>query len=686
MRNFIKLFALLLLFGTSFATQAQETEVSPYDFGKMWTFENAPLEYFQKTYGFTPDEEWLTSVREAALRFSTFCSASFVSPNGLIMTNHHCSRGVGGALMEGDEDFEANGFYATTQAEERKAPGLFVEQLIKLADITAEVKKITDQAKNETESRKFRDSAFTMIKEKYGKMKGWDGLRLQTITYYSGGRFSLYGYKRYEDIRLVFMPEAQLGFYGGDPDNFTYPRYNLDCSFWRAYDENGKPMNTAKHYYKFNLDGVKENEPVFVVGNPGSTERYRTVAQLEYDRDFRYPIQLESMTNRHRIMSEIYEKNPSNALLNQIFSTSNGMKAINGIVEGLEDPELFERKVAMEEKIKAASSNKALWKDLETSYKALTPFTSEVSLLNPRGSAGAAYQLAFSLADYESSMKEGEKEETLEKRRADIKALAKKLKEPIQFRYLSTLLGELKRHADPTDTYVKSLMGSSSPAAIAKDVLSQTKMGDEKELDKVLAMSAEDLAKANDPLLQMGRTLYPEFIKAVTSFRGSGAMRRGLEAKIANEAFKVYGSSLPPDATFTLRLADGVVKGYTYNGTEAPYKTTYFGMYDRYFSNNKQFPWSLPKKWENPPMELLQSPINFVSTNDITGGNSGSAIINKNMEAVGLIFDGNIESLPGNFIYDDAVNRSVSVHAGGMTAALEYIYKADRLVKELKGK
>ncbi|MDX1407071.1 MAG: S46 family peptidase [Saprospiraceae bacterium] len=676
-----KLFlALCMLLALQFAS-AQEP--SPFDFGKMWTFENPPIEWFTEEYGFAADEAWFEHVRKSSLRFATWCSASFVSPDGLIMTNHHCSRSVIEPLQKEGEDFDTQGFVAKSLADERKADGLFVEQLLMIADITDEVKAVTETAENDADRLNKVQQAFTQIQGKYSQLPEWEGLRLQTVTYYSGGRYSLYGYKRFDDIRLVFIPELDLGFYGGDPDNFTYPRYNLDCTFWRAYDENGEPLNTSEHYFKFNPDGIHDGTPVFVIGNPGSTERYRTVSQLEYDRDYRYPVQVEFMKNRLALMQKQYDADPSDQLMNTMFSFSNSIKAIDGIVDGLEDGELFERKVNMEKSIRAKASTEEYWEKLTDAYNMLGPNLPELQLLanNPQFT-GNTVALLHSVHQYKSIAEEDPDSDQLAQLKDAIISYASQLGTPEELDLLTVVLRELKKFADPGDAYIDQILAGRTPEIAAQEILEETVFANEKKLGKLFDKPKKVL-KDKDVLFEMADLLMPRYYGAVTLFQSSGPERRALEEKVANEVFNVLGDNLPPDATFTLRISDGKVSGYPYNGTVAPYKTTYFGMYDRHYSNDQEFPWSLPEKWANPPIDLLKAPINFVSTNDIIGGNSGSAVINQNGEAVGLIFDGNIESLPGNFIYDTEVNRSVSVHAGGITAALKYIYKADRVIAEL---
>ena len=663
-----------------------QVEPSPFDFGKMWTFENPPKDWFMEAYNFEADDEWFSDVRKSSLRFASWCSASFVSPNGLVMTNHHCSQPVAPSLQQEGEDFDVDGFYAPTKADERRADGLFVEQLLKTDDITDQVKVFTMETENDADRVAKTQEAFQAIQEEYSSKMGWEGLRLQIVTYYSGGKYSIYGYKRYDDVRLVLIPELQLGFYGGDPDNFTYPRYNLDVTFWRVY-ENGQPLNTSNNYFKFNTDGIQEDNPVFVIGNPGTTERYRTVAQLEYDRDYRYPMQIDQFKGMMGLLKEEYEKNPSDDLQNEIFGISNSLKAVEGTVAGLNDPALFARKVKMEQKIRAAAPGKDHWSKLAKSYSELSGHVMELSFLQPNPMAGTVMNILYPLNEYITAAENETSEGEMNQMKENFLSVAGTLDNDDEKKRLTMALAMMKKYAQPNDTYVGEILGTRTPAQAAEYIIKESLLNDKDKLEKLFNKKPKKFLKQvdKDPIFNMAKMLPPKFQEAANLFRSTSPERRGLESKVANETFNVYGTSLPPDATFTLRISDGRVKGYNYNGTQAPIMTTYFGMYDRHYSNRKQFPWSLPDKWANPPMELLKAPINFVNTCDIIGGNSGSPVVNMKKEAVGLVFDGNIESLPGKFIFDEESNRTVAVHTGGIVAALRYIYKADRIVAELTG-
>lgn len=679
---------LILLIGAIHAQPAlNESEASRFDYGKMWTFEHVSLDYFQETYDFRPSEEWLEKTRMSALRFASWCSSSFISPDGLILTNHHCSRGVVGDLMQEGEDFDQNGFYAETLDQERKAEGLFVKQLVKIADVTDYVHSRTQDITDEQELAQTIRTALEEVKGKYAQMEDWANLEIEPVDYYSGGKYSLYGYKKYDDIRLVLIPELQLGYFGGDPDNFTYPRYALDFTMWRAY-EDGKPVNSSDYYFPFNEEGAAEGDAVFVVGNPGSTERYRTVDQLEYDRDYRYNVLHTWLTNRRDIMQDKYDQEPSHDLQENIFSLGNSIKAYGGILGGLHDDELMSRKVAMEKFIQSKSEAFAMgnnyWSQLAAEYKVMEPHAAVSTLLRPTPMNGNFLLAAHLFDRYRQMLADGADAESLDPVKEQLMMVAGNLNDPWEQKYLASLFQELIDFSNPGDNAVQTLLDGRSPELAAKEMLEGTKFNESNRLEKVLNSGIKKLNKSKDPVAEFARVLLPPYQKAVQVMRESGAKRRALEGKISNEVFRVYGLAIPPDATFTLRLADGVVKGYDYNGTKAPVFTTFYGLYDRHYSQKQVFPWSLPEKWMNPPMEMLSMPMNMVSTNDIIGGNSGSPLINKEGECVGLIFDGNIESLPGNFIFEPSVNRTVSVHAAGIAAALKYIYKADRILEELK--
>ncbi|MGC9471294.1 MAG: S46 family peptidase [Bacteroidales bacterium] len=679
------LFISLLFTGMSLPLQAQyNPQLS--DFGKMWPFEYVPAEEFSENYHFQADGEWLDDVRMAALQFANWCSASFVSPDGLILTNHHCSRMVLERIMKEGEDFDAHGFYAAYTADERPTPGLWVRQLVRIMDVSDRVMQAASGAETDEEMISLRDSAIYAVMEEVSEQEGWQNLEIEPVLYYSGVKISLYGYKRYDDIRLVMIPELQAAYFGGDPDNFTYPRYNLDFTLWRAY-EDGKPVNSSGFYYAFNPDGIHDGEPIFVVGNPGSTERYRTMAQYEYDRDYRYQIQLDWMKTNYSELEKQFKESGDRMLQEQMFMISNSIKAIQGIIDGLHNEKLMDRKRQMENYIRRQVTDAGgddYWEQLDREYRKISPEMMEVLLLGPQSGNSGTILMAYAVDAYLEVL-EDEEADTSELRqfREMLPGIAESLSAEEEKTNLTNLLVFMKRYADDDDDYVAVILDGDTPEKAADRILKETLFSSEKKMKRFLKWDAEKIRKKDDPVIRMAMTLVPEYVRSSTIMNGNVNVRRALENKIAREMFGVFGLKLPPDATGTLRISDGRVSGYTYNGTEAPYKTHFFGMYDRYYSFNGEYPWSLPERWMEPPAELLKEPLNFVSTVDIIGGNSGSAMINRNRELVGLVFDGNIESLPGNFIYDEEVNRAVGVHAGGIAAALRHLYGAGRILAEL---
>lgn len=679
MKKFVFIFAIAV---AALAVSAQNKQAGPHDFGRMWTFENPPIEWFGEAYDFTPGDNWFDYVRTSALRMNTGCSASFVSPDGLVMTNHHCSRDVALAAQEEGEDIMKNGFIALNREDERPINGVFFEQLIKCLDVTSMVKNYTQDASDE-DAESMRSAALDSVRNYFRKMDDWQGLRIQIVSFYSGLKYSVYGYKRFDNVKLVAIPESDVAFFGGDPDNFTYPRYSLDFTFFRIYDENDDPVNSSDHYFRFNPDGPTEGEPVFVIGNPGSTERYRTVAQLDYDRKYRYPVMIESFGRMLDRLQEQYDLEPDEQTMNMIFMVANGHKAYSGIQSGLMDDELFNRKVEIENMIRKNYKGKDHWLELEKEYEVISPYSWAMVLLNPMTMGNSLSMFMFAWNRFEEVLRSTDDEDEIEIAADNLRKLPDNLNTEDNLFNLGTFLSLADKYIPQENNSLRDIQKGMNSQDFTDHIIENSSFFAEEGWRHLLAMEPNELIVHDDPFLQIIRALMPQYNTATEIFNASAPKRKILEENIARAYFEYFGDILPPDATFTLRISDGRVRSYDYNGTRAPYKTSFYGMYDRYFSFNREFPWSLPESWLDPPLEFLSKPMNFVSTNDITGGNSGSPIINRDKEVVGLVFDGNIESLPGNFIFDEEYNRAVSLHAGGILASLKYIYKAEKLVEEL---
>lgn len=692
------LLSVLLIIVVSQAIQSQSyygintdtVKAQRFDMGKMWTFENPPFDYLEKEYGFKPSQELMEKFQKSALKFGGGCSASFISEDGLIMTNHHCVRGNLASVQKGDENILRDGFYAKTPDEERTVPNLKVEQLMFIKDITNEIQSAMNAGKDDAEKIDIRNKKIDELKNEYSKQQ--PGLTFKVTSLYNGGKYSLYGYKVYDDIRLVFVPELFVAKLGGDPDNFTYPRYGLDCAFLRAY-ENGKPVKTD-FYFSWSDEGVVEDQPVFVVGNPGGTDRINTIAQIEYARDVQYPMLVEMF----REMYGIYEKkvNDTNAedfkLISRLYSIGNALKVYEGTYKALLDPFIMARKKDFEKSFKKAVQSDPglnekygnIWNELGEAKRQEMAIANKIYAYTISGFYSPQYLvIARNLVNYATQLKN---EEISRKEYDSLTAqlFPKDFDKQLQDRLLSVQLNIIKNNLPKDDKIVKRLIGNLSTEDAESSILSQTKLSSSEKISELASSGYDAVLTSDDPFIFYVLNTQDE-LKDLREESKTRLDREQILNQMLGEAlFEVYGDVIPPDATGTLRFADGIVKGYNYNGTKAPIKTTFYGALDRYYSFDKKFPFNLPKYFENLPDEFdLSTPLNFVSTNDIVGGNSGSAVLNMKAEVVGLAFDGNIESLPSNFIYTTEANRTVSVSALGMIEAIRDLYKADRLNKEI---
>ena len=668
-----------------------------FDTGKMWTFEYPPIDYLKEEYGFTPDEEWFDHLRLGALRFATYCSASFVSADGLVMTNHHCARESVTKVTWNGEDHHANGFIAVDLEDERRVPELFVDQLVLIQDVTEDIQKTIDRAESEEDKLEAKSK---IIEEIEKRISDETGLEVTVTPLYNEGRYSAYGYKRYKDVRLVFSPEDQLGSFGGDMDNFTYPRYNLDCAFFRVYDEDKKPLKTD-HFFTWSENGAEVNELVFTVGNPGSTNRLSTVSQLEYLRDISYPRTLELLDGVIEIYNSIIETDPDNKLelIDKLHSFENSRKAYNGMLKGLRNPILMQRKRDFEDTFKSAVQTDEklnekygeLWNEIEDIDNELIEISNIRYALSLNDVSTPEYffiaeemiNIANELLLPESERNEYYVGDELE---YTISALM-----PDDFNYelnnklLRKKIDILYQYLGDDDEMLNTMTGGNYGDAAVDYILSNSSLTNLTDIKNLVDKGPESILSGSDPFIYFVLSTTQTSDELDARVDELTELEYKYDEELGKALFEVYGTSIPPDATFTLRLSDGIVKGFPYNGTIAPPFTTFYGMYDRYYSFDKEFPWSLPERWSEPPEDFdLSTRFNFVTTNDATGGSSGSPVLNENAEVVGVAFDGNIQGLPGNFIYRIEENRNVAVHSEGILEALKKVYKFNRLAKELE--
>ncbi|MBN1398083.1 MAG: S46 family peptidase [Bacteroidetes bacterium] len=666
-------------------------QAGQYDTGKMWTFDFPPIEYFEKTYGFSPSKEWLEKARLSALRLPN-CTASFVSEDGLIMTNHHCARAALDSVNRAGENLIEAGFYASTLEEERKSNGIYVDQLIVMEDVTVEVQQAFESGSIENEKISKRLKKIQEIQdryaEKYKAAAPQDSTVFRVISFYNGGKFSLYGHKRYTDIRLVYAPEESMAYFGGNADNFTYPRYDFDCAFFRVY-ENNKPLKTD-HFFRLSQNGAGEGDAVFVIGNPGTTHRLKTVAQLESLRDFDYPKRIEILQRMSEIFSAHITKHPEKRIehLNTVFSIENSLKAINGYLEGLRNPLLMARKIDFEKKFKEELSKKPdlkkqyknLWNDIAGYQSELQAVVPELNALKMQGRHFSRY---FSLtSDLIDTLKFSPG--TISESARD-KFCSAEFDHELEKQLLALGLKTMKDELQGKNEAFEKLMSGRIPELAAEQLSRESFLASKEKAESLLAEPPDSILAKPDPIMSFILKTRGHVKELQRKYSDIYEKLQASVQALGKAMFEVYGTQFPPDATFSLRISDGKVKTYEYNGTVAPPVTTIYGLYDRYYSFGRQYPWNLTERWMYPPSSFkMSTPINFISTNDIIGGNSGSPVINKNLEVVGLVFDGNIESLPGSFIFDETKNRAVSVHSAGILEVLEQIYQAKRIVNELR--
>lgn len=675
---------------TFYGFDADTVKAQRFDMGKMWTFENPPINYFQEEYGFTPSKQWLEKMQKSALKFGGGCSASFISEDGLIMTNHHCVRGMLPTVQYENENILKDGFYAKEFSEERRVPNLQVEQLLFIKDISDEVHQSMSEGKSDTEKIGLRQKKIDELKTKFSKE--YPDLVFKVISLYNGGKYSLYGYKVYDDIRLVFVPELFVAKLGGDYDNFTYPRYGLDCAFLRAY-ENDKPIK-SNFYFKWNTDGVVENQPVFVVGNPGRTDRINTMAQIEFERDVRYPMMVKTLKDLYKIYEElVYDSNAEDfKLIARLYSIGNALKVYEGTYKGLLDPFLIARKKDFEKQFRnAVISNPELnkkygniWEELAQLRNEARKSTNKIFAFSINGFYSPQYLL---MASKLVGLIDDFKNKKIAKEKFDSLLTAvypSDLNHQLQKKLLLVQLKIWQDNLSAESEIIKNLIGNNPVEKAAEKILSESHFTSKEKFDELIRKSPEEILNSDDPFIYFIKNTKDELQKLLDENKVRNQREEILNQMLGEALYAVYGDAIPPDATGTLRLADGIVKGYDYNGTRAPIKTTFYGALDRYYSFDKKFPFNLPSYWDNLPDEFdLSTPLNFVSTNDIIGGNSGSAVLNINAEVVGLAFDGNIESLPNNFIFTTEANRTVSVSALGMIEAIRDLYKAEKLSDEI---
>ena len=652
----------------------------------MWLFDQPPREPIQKTYGFDLTSAFLERVRLGSVRFNNGGSGSFVSPDGLLFTNHHVGGDCIQKLSSPAHDYMASGFYAATPAGEKPCPDLEINVLLRIEDVSARVGAGIDSQTPAAEAGRLRRGNMSALEK---ECAGKTGNRCDAVTLFSGGQYHLYQYKKYTDIRLVFAPEADVATFGGDPDNFTFPRYCLDFAFFRAY-ENGQPARPGR-YLPWSREGVKEGELTFVSGHPGTTGRLLTTVQLEFSRDESYPLahrRMESLVAALRRYSAQSAENKRVARQSLLYA-ENSLKAYTGFLLGLREAELMRRKKQEEQKLRqAVNSNPALqrefgtvWDDVAAAYQEYRKFYKQYWLYETTaGQSSRLLPIARHVLRLAVEKAKPNEQRLREYRDSNLPSIEQTLYSPaplhnsMEIAALTEYLRILQSELGASDAVVAELLEGRTPEKAAEFYVSTSKLQDgAARRNPDPADGTLLLARRLDGAAREARKLYEDKVESVLA---SSAGR------IAQARYRVSGSSDYPDATFTLRLAYGPVKGYRdQQDKPVPYATVMEGLFRR---ATGQEPFRLPQRWlDAKPRLRLKTPYNFVTTADTHGGNSGSPTVNTKGEVVGIAFDGNLESLPDRFVYSDLRARSIHVASQGIVEALRRVYRADRLLREL---
>ncbi len=663
----------------------------------MWPFNIVPKTEIKSRYGFEITDNWLRKVQMASVRFNNGGSGSFVSANGLVMTNHHIASDTLSKISTPQKDYVKDGFYARTQAEEAKAPDLELNVLVSIEDVTARINGVVKPNMSAAEANAARNAEINKISDESTKATK---LRSDVVTLYQGGQYNLYRYKKYTDVRLVFAPEFTIAFFGGDPDNFEFPRYDLDLALFRVY-EDGKPAK-VENYFKWSKNGAADKELVFVSGHPGSTARLNTVAHLEYLRDFGLPFILRALERERGVLKAYGAQGEEQARRAQedLFSVENSLKALRGQEAGLKDQAIMARKLKAEQELrKMIAANPAkqreysdAWDLIARERKELVNYERERRFLELGWGFGSS--LFFTARTLVRLATENTKENSARLREytdASRASLELGLYSPapiyddFEKAKLADSLAFMREELGANHPAVIKALAGKTPETRAAELVDGTKLKDVAFRKQLASGGLAAIESSTDPMIVLARSIDAEARAVRKRYEDEVlGVERASYAKISRALFDTQGTSLYPDATFTLRLSYGTVSGYMDKGKQVTPFTDFAGLYQHASAHNNEFPYKLPQRWVEKKSALdLKTPFNFVSTADIIGGNSGSPVINKNAEIVGLIFDGNIQSLVGNFVFDITQNRAIAVDSRGMIEALRKVYGANEVADEL---
>jgi len=641
--------------------------------------------------------DWATKFRLAqarhvmlsSVRFNSGGSASFVSSTGLVLTNHHVGADTLHKISTPEHNYYRDGFYAARLADEIKAPDLELNQLVSVEDITDRVNAVVKPDMSAANAFAARRAVMSEIEK---SSLDATGLRSDVVTLYGGARYHLYRYKKYTDVRLVWAPESGIAFFGGDADNFEYPRYCLDVCLFRVY-EDGKPVK-VEHFLKISDEGMADGELVFVSGNPGRTQRIYTAAALKYQRDQYVPFVLDFLRRREILYQQFglggeeYERR----VRDDLFGVQNARKAYTGMLEGLQDPVFLARKGKEEATLRQKVATDPELKKYASAWKTIEQVQSRQAelLRQTAGFAGRHYDIAQKLVFMAAEDRKPNSERLREYRESARASLEQQLFSPaaihadLERAKLADSLALFVERRGGDYPLVRKVLSGKSPKARAAELVGGTRLADVDFRKRIAAGGQTAIDNSTDPMIQLAKLMEPE-ARRIRKIRDElDELERQAYSQITTAVYAVKGTGTYPDATFTLRLAFGVVKGYVENGQPISPWTTVGGAFEHEAKHGGKDPWKLPDRWQARKDRLNhQTPFDFVCTADIIGGNSGSPVVNRDAELVGVIFDGNIQSLTSRYFYSDEVARAVSVHVSAVLETLRNIYNADPLVDEL---
>ncbi len=690
MRTALKLLAIMVTIMT--------TSVPALSDEGMWLYNDPPRQLLKEKYGFEPTDAWLEHLQKSSVRFNSGGSGSFVSADGLIISNHHVGADALQKFSDEKHNYLRDGFYAKTRAEEKRCLDLELNVLMSIEDVTSRVNAAVKPEVSPEEAFAARRAVMAEIeKESLDKT----GLRSDVVTLYQGGRYHLYRFKKYTDVRLVFAPEQQIAFFGGDPDNFEYPRYDLDICLFRAY-ENGQPAK-IEHYLKWSTEGVHDDELVFVSGHPGNTSRQLTMTELEYLRDRQFPYILQRLYDLEVTLSAYSARSEENArrARDYLFGVQNSRKAREGMFAGLLDPAIMAKKQADEQQLRTAAAQSPqakdvlpAWDRIAEAQKIIAQNALRYRLLEAgNGFNSTLFDIARTILRAVEEKPKPNGERLREFRDSNLESLefqlfsAEPLYDDFEQLKLADSLTWLVEQLGESDPLVQKVLAGKSPRDRASELIRGTKLKDVELRKKLYAGTPADVEAARDPMIELAKLIDPEARALRQIVEAQDEIKQQAHAKITQARLALSKTTPYPDATFTLRLAFGQVKGYKENGRAIPFQTTIAGLYKRAAEHHYQPPFDLPKRWLERKSKLhLSTPLNFVSTADIIGGNSGSPTVNRQGEFVGIIFDGNIQSLVLDFVYTEVQARALSVNSQAIVEALRKVYDAAPLANELLGK